>query len=144
MNEYYDPTEISRIAQMIVSDLATKEGATVIGLTGDLGAGKTTLTQEIARLMGISETVVSPTFVIAKFYDANHPGFDMLAHMDAYRIESLDELASLGFESLLARPKTVLVVEWPERIKDALPHDIAQYHISHEGAGRRITYEKNS
>ncbi len=144
MNEYYDIGELSQIAALIVQELPQREGATVVGITGDLGAGKTTLVQEVARLMGVTEAVTSPTFAIAKFYDAAHVAFDTVVHMDAYRIESAEELVPLGWRDIIARPKTLLVVEWPERIKDSLPLDMLHYHISHEGSGRRITYEKNS
>lgn len=144
MDERYDRTQTADIAAAILGGISVSEGATVIGLSGELGAGKTALAQELANMVGVAETVVSPTFVVAKFYEATHPVFDMLVHMDVYRIESIDELAPLGFETLLARPKTLLVIEWPERIKDALPLQMNHYRITHHGDERHITYEKSS
>lgn len=118
---------------------ASGAGATVLALQGDLGAGKTTLTKALAQKLGVTETVVSPTFVIAKFYPATEQDFETVVHMDAYRIESLDELAPLGWKALLQRPNTLIVIEWPEKIARGLPAERLHFAISHEGNQRRIT-----
>ena len=99
--------------------------ATVIGLFGDLGSGKTTFTQALARELGVTEDVTSPTFVIEKIYflkdnqkpaenslrltKTNHsenipPIFEKLIHIDAYRLESGAELANLGFAEMNILP----------------------------------------
>ena len=93
------------------------EGGDVIVLSGDLGSGKTTLTQGIARGMGIREPVTSPTFVIARTHPNPGPGPD-LVHVDAYRLGSVVELDDLDLESDLDR--SVVVVEWGEGIADDL------------------------
>jgi tRNA threonylcarbamoyladenosine biosynthesis protein TsaE len=62
--------------------------ALVVGLYGDLGSGKTTFVQDIAKIFGIKEFVTSPTFVIEKIYNVNHPSFKKIIHIDAYRIDS--------------------------------------------------------
>lgn len=90
----------------------------VIGLYGDLGSGKTALTKAIAKNMGVSEEITSPTFVIAKFYK----GKDMrLIHIDAYRLHNGGEIAKLGFLEWVKEPNTIIVVEWPENIKEVMP-----------------------
>lgn len=99
----------------------SKNGATLVGLSGDLGAGKTTFTQQLALELGVKERVQSPTFTILKSYQTNHPQFKQLFHMDAYRIESLTELEPLRFEELLSTPETLFCIEWPEKIMAALP-----------------------
>ncbi|MCX6753845.1 MAG: tRNA (adenosine(37)-N6)-threonylcarbamoyltransferase complex ATPase subunit type 1 TsaE, partial [Candidatus Nomurabacteria bacterium] len=76
--------------------LGKKKNATVISLSGDLGAGKTTITKEIAKQLGIKENVVSPTFVIMKIYklkssSKHYFNFKKLIHIDAYRIEDAKE-----------------------------------------------------
>jgi tRNA threonylcarbamoyladenosine biosynthesis protein TsaE len=88
-------------------------------LQGDLGAGKTTLTQGIAEGWGSADSVSSPTFVMVNLYRAADE--TPLYHMDAYRIESLPEAAQLGLDDMLA--EGALIVEWPERIEALLPKE---------------------
>jgi len=116
----------------------THDQATVLGLTGEMGAGKTTLAQAIARSLGVADTVVSPTFVIAKFYEATKGSFKALVHIDAYRIDSLDELGPIGFEDILAQPETLVIIEWPERIDAALPDQAVRLQIDHDEDKRTI------
>lgn len=97
------------------------ETATILTLAGDLGAGKTTLVQALARELGITEVVTSPTFVIMKFYETTNSVFTNLIHIDAYRILDVSELAALNFSNVLQSPHTLVCIEWPERIQSALP-----------------------
>lgn len=96
--------------------------ATVLGLSGELGAGKTAFAQSFARALTILEPVTSPTFVIARFYDipGNTP-FRRLVHVDAYRIEKEEELGPLGWKALLAEPTNMIIIEWPEQMKKGFP-----------------------
>lgn len=87
----------------------------VVLLVGDLGAGKTTLTQGIARGLGVTDPVTSPTFVIAREHQAA-AGRPALHHVDAYRLASVDELVDLD----LADVDTVTVIEWGDRIAPSL------------------------
>ena len=96
---------------------AACRGGDVIVLTGDLGAGKTTLAQGIARGMGITDAVTSPTFVIARTHPHPAAGPD-LVHVDAYRLGGLAEVDDLDLESDLAR--SVVVVEWGEGLVEGL------------------------
>src|ERR1700683_2680478 len=74
------------------------DGATLITLSGELGAGKTTFTQAVAKALGVEDIVNSPTFVIEKVYNLPEgKGFHRLVHIDAYRLTSNGELAALGF-----------------------------------------------
>ncbi|MBY0538764.1 tRNA (adenosine(37)-N6)-threonylcarbamoyltransferase complex ATPase subunit type 1 TsaE [Patescibacteria group bacterium] len=95
--------------------------AVVVALSGDLGAGKTTFIQQLAQILGIDETVTSPTFVIMKSYETTDVVFETLVHMDAYRIEDDAELAPLNFPAILERPKSLICIEWAERISTFLP-----------------------
>lgn len=90
--------------------------ATIIGLSGDLGAGKTAFTKEIALLLGVSEEILSPTFVLAKFYPLKGKPWGELVHIDAYRIEGENELSVLRWEEMIRDPKKLIVVEWPEQL----------------------------
>jgi len=139
MDRLYTEQDTAEIAQNIMSVLpSAKHSATILALEGDLGAGKTTLTKSLAGLLGVQETVASPTFVIAKFYPISNGDFDTLIHIDAYRIESINELGPLGWEWLIQQPRTLIVVEWPEKIAAALPAQKTYFTISHEGDQRRI------
>lgn len=139
MNRTYTEAETAVIAQNILALISPSQTeATVLALQGDLGAGKTTLTKALAQELGIEETVVSPTFVIAKFYETSHDGFKHVVHIDAYRIESLDELKPLGWDQLLQQPETLVILEWPERIADAVPVDAHRFTITHADNQRTI------
>lgn len=87
-----------------------------ITLNGDLGAGKTTLTQSIGKALGVIKTISSPTFTILKVYKGKMPFY----HIDAYRLEGLNQ--DLGFEELL-EGDGVCIVEWGCFIEDILPEE---------------------
>ncbi len=101
----------------------------VVLLTGDLGAGKTTLVRGIARGAGSDAPVASPTFQLVRVY----PGRVQLAHVDLYRIDNPAELAELGLEELA--DQGAVVVEWGDRLE---VDGAAEIHIEHLGGDRRL------
>lgn len=105
----------------------------IVVLSGDLGAGKTTLTQGIARGLGVAGPVTSPTFVIAKTYPTRT---GRLIHVDAYRLSSFGELDELADEVFAS--DAITVVEWGDAIGAALPGAL-RVAIVHDGDGRVIT-----
>jgi tRNA threonylcarbamoyladenosine biosynthesis protein TsaE len=107
----------------------------VLMLHGDLGAGKTTLTQGIAAGLGVEGPVQSPTFTLVR----EHRGREMvLYHLDLYRLGDPDELENLGYEVYLDPSDGVSVVEWPERAGDWLPERFTLVQIEHLGGDRRL------
>lgn len=88
----------------------------VVALTGDFGAGKTVFTQGICEGLNTKNTVISPTFTMVNEYD----GLPKIFHFDAYRIESLKEFISIGFEDYLFR-EGVCIIEWADKVMDLLP-----------------------
>lgn len=127
------------IAKTMLNDLVqSKTGATVIGLTGDLGAGKTTLVKALAAELGVRDTVASPTFVIAKFYDTSHARYARLIHIDAYRIEAPSEIETFGWSDMIADTASLIVIEWPEKIAHALPDKTTHFRIDHTDDRRHI------
>lgn len=106
------------------------EMSLVLTLQGDLGAGKTTFTQELGRNLGVTEPITSPTFTIMKQYELSHELFDTLVHIDAYRFESEEEARPLRLEEVFAIPRTIVCVEWPERIPSLIPKAAVSLTIS--------------
>lgn len=101
--------------------------AHVFALSGDLGSGKTAFTKEFGALLGIpKEEITSPTFVIEKIYNIKHPFLKHLIHIDAYRLESSDELTHLGWDDLLSDKQNIILIEWPEKVSSIIP-PYAQY-----------------
>ena len=138
MQKTFHISEIQKTAEELLQRLVTErvkqlenKRATVVALSGDLGAGKTTLTQSIAKHLGILETVASPTFVIMKSYPIGKGEYRQLIHIDAYRLNSTDELLKLGWESLLTDPTNLIIVEWPERVPEAFPVDVHRVTLTH-------------
>jgi tRNA threonylcarbamoyladenosine biosynthesis protein TsaE len=116
--------ETQKLAKEWLDSLSLKnDEAIVVGLYGNLGAGKTTLTQLIAKELGIIESVTSPTFVIEKIYNTNHKHFARLIHIDAYRLKSGRELEVLNFEELVENSNNLIIIEWPENVKEILPEN---------------------
>ncbi len=139
MDTKYSLDQTAQIAHAFLEHILVHNGsATVVGLSGDLGAGKTTLVQAVARELGVQEQVVSPTFVIAKFYETTDTRWQKLIHIDAYRIDDIAELKTLGFENMLALPNTLIIIEWPERVRQILPSTTTFFEISHKGEDRHI------
>jgi tRNA threonylcarbamoyladenosine biosynthesis protein TsaE len=96
---------------------------TLLCLTGDLGAGKTTLVQGLLEGLGAERPYVSPTFVIMKQYElfvSSVTGVKRIYHADAYRVGSKD-FTEIGFAEWCADPEGLVILEWPERIADLLP-----------------------
>lgn len=121
----HSPKDTAELAREIIhSAPAKREHAYLAALSGDLGAGKTTLTQAVARELGVIEAVTSPTFVIERVYQLpDKAPFKRLVHIDAYRLESGRELLALGWDETLARSDDLILLEWPERVAEVLPND---------------------
>ncbi len=100
-----------------------EDEASVVGLYGDLGSGKTTFTQSVAKLLGIKEDITSPTYVIEKIYDISYKDFKRLIHIDAYRLESPKELLTLEWNHIVKDPHNLILIEWPEKVAEILPEN---------------------
>lgn len=91
----------------------------LITLTGELGAGKTTLAQSICLGYGVTEEVTSPTYALVHQYSAPQSA---VFHIDLYRIESPDQLTNIGWDEIVVS-RALILVEWPERAGTRLPDD---------------------
>ncbi len=94
----------------------TFHGGEVVGLVGELGAGKTVFTKGLARGFGIKERVQSPTFLLMKIYKVKKQKIKFLCHVDAYRLNGAAGLVDIGLLDWLGRPDTVTVIEWADKV----------------------------
>lgn len=111
------------------------KSALVIGLVGDLGTGKTTFIQSFARALGIKQNLPSPTFVIMRSYRLSKQlpitNYQLLRHIDAYRIKKAAELDTLDFKSILQNPENIVLIEWAEKMKKILPKETIWINFEH-------------
>ncbi len=122
----------------------TERGARIFALTGELGAGKTTFSQFFLRALGVTGPLTSPTFVIMKTYPLSGHGHSSVSHIDCYRLAGTDELRALGFEARAADPSVILLVEWADRAKEAIPPDAVWIDFSHGARdGERMITERS-
>lgn len=110
--------DLKKFAHDLRADLRAGD---VVGLSGELGAGKTTLVQMAAKELGVRDRVVSPSFNLVKIYDLPKPvkKIDRICHIDLYRIDKIG--SDLGFEEYFSDVNSVCFVEWAEKIKHLLP-----------------------
>ncbi len=106
---------------------------TILALSGDLGAGKTTFVQGLAQGLGIFDPIQSPTFVYMNAYIGKFPLF----HFDLYRLKGKDDFIGLGFDEYFM-PTNICVIEWPERIDSLLPEHTQYITFSYLGKSREV------
>jgi tRNA threonylcarbamoyladenosine biosynthesis protein TsaE len=110
----------------------------VVTISGELGAGKTTLVKAICRGYGVTDEVTSPTFTLVHQYAGER---STVYHVDLYRVSDPRELTNLGWDEMLAEDALVLI-EWPERAGDRLPRVHVPISLQHlpDDPGRRLLY----
>lgn len=107
------PKETENIAKAFAGDL---KGGDVLCLNGELGVGKTAFVQGLAKALGVTEPISSPTFTIVNCYEGKLPVY----HFDVYRINDCDEMYEIGYEEYVYGDG-ITIIEWPEIISDILP-----------------------
>lgn len=105
----------------------------VICLIGDLGAGKTTMTQSLAKAIGVDDYITSPTFTIVNEYEGNMP----LYHFDVYRIGSSEEMYDIGYDEYI-NSDGVCIIEWANLIEDILPDEYLDIELIYKDMGREM------
>lgn len=88
----------------------------ILALEGPLGAGKTTLTKVIAKQLGVSDEVTSPTFVLHSTYELSTINYKLLHHIDCWRMEDFSELLNIGLTDII-NPKSLVIIEWADKFK---------------------------
>jgi len=134
--EITDPVAMKNFGKELGSHLKSGD---VLALVGDLGAGKTHITQGIAEHFGYSDEVTSPTFALVNEYETAAEMPDLI-HFDLYRLEKPEDLLEIGWEDYLERD-AVLVVEWADRFPELMPSGTKCVLIEHLDVGRRLTFD---
>ncbi len=109
--------ETTALGQTFAQYLISGEVPRVFCLYGNLGSGKTTFTQGIAREMGITSRLLSPTFIIVRRYELIKYN-KLLYHIDLYRLNTTDEMEELGLSEIFADPHAYVVIEWAEKLPE--------------------------
>jgi len=112
--------------------------ARVIGLRGDLGAGKTTLTQGIAKSFGIKRQITSPTFVLMKRFPVKSKIYKNFIHIDAYRLSSFSDLKSLEINTYLKDPSLIIFIEWIENVSSKTFKQCGIINLKHKKECERL------
>ena len=128
---YLENEEKTREIGSKLGELLTPKS--VICLIGDLGAGKTTMTQSLARALGVDDYITSPTFTIVNEYEGKMP----LYHFDVYRIGSSEEMYDIGFDEYIDGDG-VCIIEWANLIEDILPDEYLDIQLSYKDMGREM------
>ncbi len=132
--------ETDKIAKIFLDKLLKskrQQGALVVGLSGDLGSGKTAFTKLVAKNLGIKNKVFSPTYVIMKKYPIKQKGYRFFFHLDAYRLENEKELLNLGWEEIINNKEHLIFIEWPENVSKVIPSGARFIYIESNEKGHR-------
>ncbi|MFA4890219.1 MAG: tRNA (adenosine(37)-N6)-threonylcarbamoyltransferase complex ATPase subunit type 1 TsaE [Candidatus Paceibacterota bacterium] len=135
--------QTSKIAKELAKTLRQAQGkkffnkAVVIGLSGELGSGKTAFCQSFAKALGVKEKVHSPTFVIMKKYPVVSSQYSVLFHFDMYRIKNQKDIITLGWKKIISDSRNIILVEWAENIRKVFPKKHFWIKMSHLGKKSR-------
>jgi len=126
----------------------TLQGGTVITLAGDLGSGKTTFVQGFAEGLGITQRIISPTFIIMRSYEIEGRGKGkdqnriLFYHVDLYRTKTVQDIEGLGLLEIMEDENTIVVIEWPERLGKYIPEHARKITFRYiSETEREIIYE---
>ena len=139
-------TETKKVGREFAASLKEEVNENfTVALIGDLGSGKTTFVQGLAKGLGVAQRIISPTFIIMRKYELKKR-FENLYHVDLYRLEGNveKEVENIGLTDILKEPGNVTLIEWAEKIYDIIPK--GAYIINFENMGdtkRKIVISKN-
>ncbi|MEK7123712.1 MAG: tRNA (adenosine(37)-N6)-threonylcarbamoyltransferase complex ATPase subunit type 1 TsaE, partial [Patescibacteria group bacterium] len=146
--------QTQKLAEIFAKEIAaakpSAETAFIVALTGDLGSGKTTFTQGFVKGFGIKEKITSPTFVLMhrhRIKSKNEKGknkkkikflnFENFFHLDCYRLDSPQELNTLGFKEIIANSQNIVLIEWADKIAKLLPKTALKIKFQWVGENKR-------
>lgn len=123
-----DASDTQRLAEVLAGLVGPGD---VLVLAGDLGAGKTALTQGLARGLGVAEQVTSPTFTLARTYVCHDREGLRLHHLDMYRIDHLQEALDMGLADEFVDDDAVTVIEWGDVVTPAIPASFLEIRLTY-------------
>ncbi len=140
-----NPTETRKLAkklvQVFVQSEKNRKNALVVSLEGELGTGKTTFAQGLAKALGIENWIKSPTFILMREHNISQKpespktydlyGLTALIHMDCYRLTKPDALIEVGLKDILKDPQNIILIEWGEKITKFLPQNTIKIKFKH-------------
>jgi len=134
IHQSYSSTATEKLGESIAKKVLAgglQNHATVIGLSGELGSGKTTFIQGFFRGIGAGKRALSPTFIIMRRLELKNRKFKNLFHIDAYRLRKPKELLSIGLQDALRSPENVILIEWADKVRKILPRGIIRLRFKH-------------
>ena len=135
----HSPVETGKIAGELLPLLAAKK---IVCLYGELGSGKTTFVQGLAKALGVKKNIPSPTFILIREYPVKKLPITKLIHVDCYRLESEKDIRAVDLKEFWQDEKNLVVIEWAERIKSILPKertDLCFEYANTDEKTRKIT-----
>jgi len=125
--------------QKLGEDFSRKLSKNMIALYGDLGSGKTTFVQGLAKGLGIKKRIVSPTFIIIRSYVINNEKIKekYFYHIDLYRVEESDLNLALEIKEILNDKNNIVAIEWPEKIEKLLPINTLKVYFKYLDENKR-------
>lgn len=120
-------SNLQQIEQAARTFIRLMPGHNIFAFYGSMGAGKTTFIKAVCQLLGVTDTVTSPTFAIVNEYALPQPGKSIF-HFDFYRIKQISEVYDIGYEDYFYSDSPCFL-EWPELIEELLPIDVVRIHI---------------
>ncbi len=144
--------QTQRLSRELVKSLLRKKdskSAKILALVGELGSGKTTFVQGLARALGIKSRVTSPSFVIMRRYQLSNCPIEQLNnynfyHIDCYRLRKAEELLSLDFKDIIKNPRNLVAVEWADKVKSLIPRNAVWVEFRWAGERERKIEIKTS
>src|SRR3989344_644133 len=132
--------ETKKLGEILARELVkikTEKTALVLAFSGELGAGKTTFVQGLAKGLGIKEKIKSPTFLIVKNYKLKTKNHKLFIHIDAYRLKKPQDILSLGWREMSGDQKNIIVIEWAKHIAKILPKNHIDINFKHISENKR-------
>lgn len=134
------PFQTQKIAKLFVKALLANpsQSPRIFCLQGNLGSGKTTFIQGVAKALEIKNKILSPTFILMRSFPLKKKlGWKNFYHLDCYRIEDPQELKILNLEEIFADPQNLIFIEWPEKIKKLIPRSALWLEFKIKGKNQR-------